>query len=197
MKIKIKEKKLFKIVNKDGHKGLIYKEGWNIDPLPFNPHGNCEDGGIYFAGRDILAFLCYGESVYEVTNYSTPYENPDTPKKYKAHKVKLKYIGEWKNVEVMKYLIKHGADVHADNDYAIRYSAINGYLEVVKYLIEHGADVHADNDFALRCSVEMGNLEVVKYLLEQGADVHAAIKILKRFKDFTTVSTLEKFYKNR
>ena len=105
MKTKIKEQKLFKIVNKFGQHGLFYKEGWNIDPLPFNPRGNCENGGIYFSGRDILAFLDYGSEVYEVTNYSTPYENPGYPKKYKAHEVELKYVGEWKNVEIMKYLI--------------------------------------------------------------------------------------------
>ena len=193
MKTEIREKKLFKIVNKSGHNGLIYKEGWNIDPLPFNPNGNCEDGGIYFAGSDILAFLDFGESVYEVTNYSTPYENPDTPKKYKAHKVELKYIGEWKNVEIMKYLIENGADVHARDDYAIRYSAKNGHIEVVKYLIDNGADIHACNDFALRYSAANGHLEVVKYLIENGADVQAAIKHSRILGDFKPVRTLEKF----
>ena len=223
METEIKEQKLFKIVDESGHHGLIYKEGWNIDPLPFNPTGDCEAGGIYFSGRDILSFLEYGKSVYEVTNYSTPYENPGTQKKYKAHEVELKYIGEWKNVEVMKYLIENGADVHADNDVALSCSAEMGHLEVVKYLIENGADIHACNGCALRCSARRGHVdivkylienganihawdeyalrssannghfEVVKYLIEQGADVHAAIKYLKILGDFNTVSTLEKF----
>mgnify|MGYP001202680553 CR=1 FL=1 len=193
MKTEIKEQKLFKIVNKYGHNGLVYKEGWNIDPLPFNPTGNCEAGGIYFADGDILAFLGYGESVYEVTNYSTPYENPGILKKYKAHEVELKYIGEWKNVEVMKYLIDNGADIHANDDYALSCSANNGHLEVVKYLIEQGADVHAYNDAALRSSAYNGHFEVVKYLIENGADVQVAIKHLKIVEDYDTVSVLEKF----
>ena len=163
MKTEIKEQKLFKIVNKAGHHELVYKEGWNIDPLPFNPHGDCEDGGIYFAGKDILAFLGYGVSVYEVTNYSTPYENPGTPKKYKAHEVELKYIGELKNVEV------------------------------VKYLIENGADIQACYNAALRWSANYGHFEVVKYLIENGADVQAAIKHFKMWEDFKTVDLLEKF----
>ena len=61
--------------------------------------------------------------------------------------------------------------------------AANGHLEVVKYLIERGADVHADNDYyALRYSAGKGHLEVVKYLIEKGAniDVIKNYPIMKR-----------------
>jgi ankyrin repeat protein len=34
--------------------------------------------------------------------------------------------------------IEQGADIHADNDGALRYSARNGNLDTVKYLIENG-----------------------------------------------------------
>ena len=43
------KQKYFKIVNPDGHHDLVYHEGYNEDPLPFNPTGDCEPGGIYFA----------------------------------------------------------------------------------------------------------------------------------------------------
>ena len=193
METEIKEKKLFKIVNKSGHHGFIYKEGWNIDPLPFNPTGSCKLGGIYFTGKDILAFLGYGESVYEVTNYSTPYENPGIPKKYKAHEVELRYIGECNNVEVVKYLIENGADIHADGDYVLLCSSDSGHLEVVKYLIDNGVDIHAWNDLAIIHSAKNEHIELVKYLIENGADVQTAIKHSKILGDFKTVSTLEKF----
>ena len=74
-------------------------------------------------------------------------------------------ISAW---ETFKMLIEKGAD----NNYALRLSAKNGHLEVVKYLIEKGANVHADDDCALRWSAFFGHLEVEKYLLEKiGVDI--------------------------
>src|SRR4051812_4078405 len=39
------------------------------------------------------------------------------------------------------------------------------YLEIVKYLIENGADLHAKNNCTLRQAAYRGYLEVVKYLV--------------------------------
>ena len=39
-----------------------------------------------------------------------------------------------------------------------------GHLEVVKYLVSNGANIHAQNDWALILASENGHLEVVKYL---------------------------------
>jgi hypothetical protein len=75
-------------------------------------------------------------------------------------------------LEVVKYLIEHGANINADNDAALRFSAQNGHLEIVKYLIEHGANIHSVNDHALRFSAQKGHLEIVKYLIEHGANIH-------------------------
>ena len=164
-------KNFYKVVNPKGHNNMIYKEGHNVDILPFNPSGNCEPGGIYFSREDIFAFIGYGEDLYEVKPVGEIYENPGTPKKWKAHEVELTYIGKVKdNIEM---LVKAGANVHADNDAALRWSANNGHLEVVKALIEAGADVHAGDDYALRWSAENGHIEVVKVLVKAGADVHA------------------------
>ena len=165
--------KYFKIVNPDGHNGLVYRDGYNEDPLPFNPHGDCEPGGIYFSSRDIFSFLRFGTEVYEVEPVGKIYENPGFPKKYKAHALNMKYIGKIKDINTFKYLVENGADIHADYDYALRWSASNGHLDVVKYLIENGADIHALADYALRWSASNGHLDVVKYLIENGADIHA------------------------
>jgi len=64
-------------------------------------------------------------------------------------------------------LVEQGADLHAQNDYALRLAAENGHLKVVKYLLEQGANLHADNEKALRLAALYGHLEVVKYLLEE------------------------------
>ena len=53
---------------------------------------------------------------------------------------------------------ENNANIHAENEFALRWSAQNGHLEVVKYLAEKGADIHAYNEFALRRSAENGHL---------------------------------------
>jgi len=163
--------KYYKIVNPEGHQGMIYKEGLNTDVLPFNPTGDCRPGGIYYSREDILTYLSYGTELYEVEPVGEVYENPGRPKKWKSHEVKLKYVG--KVVDNIQMLIDEGADVHADNDYTLRRASLYGHLEVVKVLLENGADVHAENDEALQWASEYGRLEVVKVLLENDADVHA------------------------
>ena len=85
----------------------------------------------------------------------------------------LRWASYYGYLEVVKHLVEHGADIHAQDDYALRWASRNGHLEVVKYLTEHGADVHAIDDLALRWASVQGHLEVVKYLIENGANVVA------------------------
>jgi hypothetical protein len=132
--------KYYKVVNPKGHNGLIYKEGINEDPLPFNPSGNCSPGGIYFAKEDILAFVEYGTELYEVEPLSEIYENPGTPKKYKAEKVKLKYIGKITDIKILDMLINEGANIHAGNECALKFAYEMGYSKIFKYLIKNGAN---------------------------------------------------------
>jgi ankyrin repeat protein len=67
------------------------------------------------------------------------------------------------------------------NDYALGCCAEMGHLEMVKYLVEQGADIHAKDDSALRWSAEKGHLDVVDYLMEQGADINAYDDFLLRW----------------
>jgi hypothetical protein len=39
-----------------------------------------------------------------------------------------------------------------------------GHFEIVKYLVEKGADVHADNDFAVISASEYDHSEIVSFL---------------------------------
>jgi hypothetical protein len=36
------------------HHGFTYKEGLNVDTLPFNPSGSCEPGGLYYTKLELL-----------------------------------------------------------------------------------------------------------------------------------------------
>ncbi len=85
----------------------------------------------------------------------------------------LRWASEKGHLEVVKYLTERGANVHAQNDAALLWASRYGHLELVKYLMEHGANVHAFDDWALRWASKEEHLEVVKYLTERGADIHA------------------------
>ena len=82
-------------------------------------------------------------------------------------------IAEAGSVKGVSMMVSKGANVHYQNDYALRQTSQNGHLDIVKYLVENGANVHADDDYALRLASQNGHLEVVKYLIEHGADIHA------------------------
>jgi hypothetical protein len=36
------------------HHGFTYQEGWNVDPLPFDPSGDCKPGGLYYTTLEHL-----------------------------------------------------------------------------------------------------------------------------------------------
>jgi len=58
-----------------------------------------------------------------------------------------------------------GADVHAADDAALRWTSLNGNLDMVEFLLKNGADVHAEDDFALRYTSRYGHLDVIELLL--------------------------------
>ena len=73
-------------------------------------------------------------------------------------------------LENVKKMIKYGANVHVDDDKALRYAVENGHLEVVKYLVEEcGANVHSKKNYAIRTAIKKRRLDVVKYLTDNDA----------------------------
>jgi hypothetical protein len=126
----------YKILKKDEcHHGYQFTTGLNVDFLPFNPSGDCTKGGLYFAREDILAFLHYGVWIREVElpELEPVYENPGFPKKWKAHRIIL-HERRRINADVVQALLASGADVHADDDYALRWSSASGHHKVVQVL---------------------------------------------------------------
>ena len=201
----------FKITNaEENHNGFQYVDGLNIliDEFNNDPNQSCCKGGFYFTDAiNIFKFLDYGVYLREIT---LPTDDPDFlmikdkdgdkwrtnmiifGKRYDLFNVDtfkyliecsadvhvnddsaLRYCARKGQVDVIKFLIENGANVHACNDYVLRLSAKNGHLDVVKFIVECGANVHAENDFALRWSAENDHLDVVKYLVEHGSDIHA------------------------
>ena len=162
--------KYFKVVDPEGNYGMVYKEGYNEDILPFNPSENCESGGLYFASKDIFAFYDYGYLIYEVEPVGEIYENtkecinPNMSQKFKAHALNMKLLGDKWDLDVIKYLIKNGANIHACGDCVLSRAAQYGRLKVVKYLVKKGANIHAMDDDALSRAAQYGRLKVVNFL---------------------------------
>lgn len=85
------------------------------------------------------------------------------------------------NLDMVSLLLDHGADIHAENDYALRISAANGNLDMVTLLLSKGAFIHIDDDYALRHSAANGHLDVVDLLISKGAFVHAENEYALRY----------------
>ena len=88
----------------------------------------------------------------------------------------LHYAAKSGSLEIVKYLVKHGANVNCKNKWnnSVLYNAaMSGSLEIIKCLVEHGADVNSktkEGASVFHYAANSCSLEVVKCLVEHGAD---------------------------
>lgn len=86
--------------------------------------------------------------------------------------------GQEKHLEIIQYLVQYkGADVHAEQDIALRWAVDHQPLSInrpiVQYLVEdQKADIHVMHETLLRWACRRGYLDTVQYLVERGADIH-------------------------
>ena len=74
-------------------------------------------------------------------------------------------------LDVVKYLLQSGADIHAKNDETLRFAAFTGCFDVIEHLVSQGADPNAWNDeIALTQAVYEGHYDIAAYLYLKGAD---------------------------
>jgi len=176
--------KFYKFTNKlENHNGLQYHDGLNIDPLPFNPSGNCEPGGIYFAREDILFFHNYWLREVTLPEGKEIYENPGEPKKWKAHQVILGKRRKF-DYEICQELLEEGAK---PTKLALAWASGDGHIDIVNRLLETGVN---PTKWALELASTNGHLKIVNKLLEAGAeptnyaldlaDKNGHLKIVKR-----------------
>jgi ankyrin repeat protein len=99
------------------------------------------------------------------------------------------------NLEIVKYLVNHGADINKSN--ALYASAEKGHENIVKCLIEHGADVNKQNENRTTpLGIAKSKLqtptfselqkqkyqEIISYLISKGA--YTSGKIVQPIKNF-------------
>jgi len=155
------------------HHGLTYVLGRNECSQPFNTM-ECADGGLYACRLKDLFHWC---SLYPDIDTVALVEIPEDAQRCEfATKTKASALILTRFiplVDAMELAVENGADVHVDDDYALRYAAEKGHASVVQFLVQHGANVHAGDDNALCVASYYGHLPVVQVLVAQGADVHA------------------------
>lgn len=93
--------------------------------------------------------------------------NPNAGKDY------IRPLFVTKNFHIAQLLVKAGADVRMNNDFALDYFVCQNCIEIVKLLLENGANVHVDDDMPLQNACIKGYFSIAKLLLEYGANVRA------------------------
>ena len=75
------------------------------------------------------------------------------------------------HLEIVKYLIDSGSNIHLRNNETLRWAVYQEHREIIKHLIENGANINVDGSYVLRWAAEYGHLDVVKCCVENGADI--------------------------
>ncbi|NBX75063.1 MAG: hypothetical protein EBQ92_00715 [Proteobacteria bacterium] len=86
------------------HFDYTYKNGLNIDPVPFYPFGKCQAGGMYFCEemRSPIYIGCYGKYYSTVTIPDDAFVCVENYK-FKANKIYLDEIKEIGSIENVKF----------------------------------------------------------------------------------------------
>ena len=122
-------------------------------------------------GGSILRFPCsQGKERIEIVKYLV--ENGAF-----ADIVALKNAVKYSNLEMVKYLLAHGANVHDLDSYWIITSCERGKFDTIEYLIEIGFDIHMQNDILLWEAIKDGKSAAVKYLLSKGLRLNPCIEL--------------------
>jgi hypothetical protein len=72
--------------------------------------------------------------------------------------------------EVAEILLDAGADIHAQDDFAVRMAATEGPVSTIKLLMSRGADIHVGNNWALRSAAVNGQRDNSIFLMRCGCD---------------------------
>ena len=70
------------------------------------------------------------------------------------------------HIEKVKEMLRGYCKVDCWDGTPIWYASLNGHLEIVRLLLKHGADPIIDDNFAILCAYEHNRKEVVKLLLQ-------------------------------
>jgi len=140
--------KLYKFLHIDLiHNGFTYKEGENVDILPFNPKGTYSVGGLYFFDANKIdnnEFVALYIGMFYVADVSVDDDEPiwkEANGRYKTHKFTLKNIRNKIDFELNQEQINMIISKHEWNsDFNVVYHLLHG-KEHTKDLIRSVMDI--------------------------------------------------------
>ena len=160
--------KFYKILRKDlVHNGYKFVNGLNIDPVEFNPNGECSQGGFYFTEYDKIGHWL--EYIHDLT-YIVEVTIPDDAKvcvkenKFKTDKIILdlnnkkliQYHKCWSDIEFCKKAVKQN------------YNALN----IIKHRCESIKDIKDIKNEQLNDVDFWSNIELCKLAVQRcGCDL--------------------------
>jgi len=166
---------LIKLLMKNNHKELL--------EILFKKHLKFYDNEI------IINLLTYYKNKIPISK-SVLHQRIDNDKYKLSIKLDKRYLKKYDksyylfnvcesgNEPIVRYLIKHGADINIKAKYGetpLFYACASGNENLVKYLIELGADINEESKFGETPLIEAcrnGNEQLIKYLVEHGADIN-------------------------
>jgi ankyrin repeat protein len=69
-------------------------------------------------------------------------------------------------LEIVSFLLRYGANIHARNEYPLQQAAKYGHIALINLCLYQGANPATDGNIPLRLAVQFGQAEAVRLLLE-------------------------------
>ncbi|MHA6860360.1 ankyrin repeat domain-containing protein [Ralstonia pseudosolanacearum] len=89
----------------------------------------------------------------------------------------LRIAAKYGQCKLIDYLVRHGSDIHAENDDALFTAAVEKQLGAVRCLVSLGANVHALDERTIKVAAENDFLDIAQYLAGEGASVEAVLSV--------------------
>jgi ankyrin repeat protein len=75
-----------------------------------------------------------------------------------------------KDIDMIRFLLALGVDIHDSQDQALRLAVDLILFDIVVLLVEEGANIHADNDYAINKARQYNYIDIVNYLQSLPSD---------------------------
>ncbi len=136
-------------------------------------------GDIVYKREIEMLFAVRTDNIYELMNLIEQGSNINWQDSRMEGVTALHEASRKGNIEIVRYLLQKGADIHLKNYNGLsplHIAAYCGENEIVRTLIAAGADVNAkakDNITPLHTAASMGHADIVEFLINSGAEAHA------------------------